>query len=127
MSSATNFGVTLTSDRLHPRNLFIIFLCYYWPSPISQVDLVKRSAMQCWDGNCHISQMSALCNWTSVFHHMVIGRPNYSKSSCCNIILHCDASTTSATANLSRCIKMTLHPTALKPEHKRSSKQLLTS
>ena len=25
MSSATNFGVNLTSDRLHPHNLFIIF------------------------------------------------------------------------------------------------------
>ena len=124
MSSATNFGVTLTSDRLHPRNLFIIIfiLCYYWPSPISQVDLVKRSAMQCWDGNCHISQMSALCNWRSVLRHMVIGHPNYIKSSCCNIIFHCDTSTTSATANLTRCINTALCPTVLQPEHKRSSK-----
>ena len=30
-----------------------------------------------------------------------------------NIIFHCDTSTTSATANLTRCIKTTLHPTAL--------------
>ena len=47
------------------------------------------------------------------FRRMVIGRPDYSKSSCCNIILHCDTSTTSATANLTRCVKTTLRPTAL--------------
>ena len=64
--------------------------------------------MQCWNGNCHISQMSALCNWRSVLCHMVIGHPNYSKSLCCNIILHCNTST-SATANLTHSVKMTVH------------------
>ena len=49
MSSATNFGVTLTSDRLHPRNLFIIFmLLLAVPDFTSRSCQTKRYAMLGW-------------------------------------------------------------------------------
>ena len=40
MSSATNFGVTLMSDRLNPRNLFMLLLAV--------PDQTKRYAMLGW-------------------------------------------------------------------------------
>ena len=122
MSSATNFGVTLTSDQLHPRNLFN-FLFVITGRPRFHKSILSNEA-QCNVGMATVIFHKCLhcATGRQFFRHMVIGRPNYSKSSCCNIILHCDAGTTSATANVTRCIKTTLSPTALKPEHKRSSK-----
>ena len=106
MSSATNFGVTLTSDRLNPRNFLLLFFMVITSHPRFHKSILPNETL------CNVGMATVIfhkclhCNWTSVLRHMVIGRPNYSKSSCCNIILHCNTSTTtSASANLTRCVK----------------------
>ena len=46
MSSATNFGVTLTSDQLHPHNLFMLLLAVR--DFTSRSCQMKRYAMLGW-------------------------------------------------------------------------------
>ena len=48
MSSATNFGVTLTSDRLNPRNCLWLLVLLAVPDFTSQSCQTKRYAMLGW-------------------------------------------------------------------------------
>ena len=88
MSSATNFGVTLTSDRLNPRNLFIIFfmLLLAVPDFTSRSCQTKRYAMLGWQ----LSYFTNVCavqldvsftphdDWTSKLQQELMPQYNFS-------------------------------------------------